>query len=523
MTRLLAVWGAVALLIPSASSGQEVWFEQEGKRFRVLSDSPAAGAISAELEAFAEALEQRSADLRLQPTAPFEIVAIASAELWSALTANHPAAHRASGLHLSRADASWLLLDVGPSRAAEALRTARHELTHHVMALNLPPLPLALAEGLAEYYAMTETGDSPRFGGAIPAWQRLVAGPRDLELDLLLGAEAADPDYTDADRAAWFYARSWALVHWLLEDGSLPPDAAGNLIAALSAGTSPSAALEQATGHAAREIERRVRAHVVDLPAPATSAPAVQGGDSSRLRSPLGAKRRIAVLASLLGARRMGLDLAQESWIGAPAQAEAGGTLAELLAHEQRLDEADPLWLDAWERGLADPRLLVGLARRRIELRDLGLARAALGRALDHHPRYAEAMALLVRCDLGESRVDRSTLTTIRAARELLAFRVDLIQLEATVRSILGQAAEARRLIEHDLTALAPDQVVATRRAVDRHTHLHRGFEHWRKGNLAETKIAWEHALALSDDPAEHEGLRRSLLQIEAALEGADP
>lgn len=516
----------LAILLGVASTGRAEWYEQSGKRFRILSDSAEAGVVLAELEAFADTLESRSAELQLRPTAPFEIVAVASPDLWEALTAHHAAAHRASGLHLSRADASWLLLDLGPERAPEALRTARHELAHHVMALNLPPLPLALAEGLAEYYAATGTGDEPHFGSTIAAWQRQLIGPRDLDLEALLSIEAEDAGYTERDRAAWFYARSWGLVHWLLEGEATPRDAAANLIAALAAGTPAAAALEQATGLAPEIVEQRLRAHVASLPAPRGQGQRQSSKSAPRVVDPPTAKRRLAGLAALLGARRLALDFAQQSWIAAPESADSAAALAEVLAAEARIDEADRLWQDAWNGGLTDPRLLVGFARRRFEQQDFSRARGALRRALEHHPRYAEALALLVRCDLADRSVDASTLSSARSARRLLPFRADLIQLEAAVLAIRGEAGEAQRLLEHELAALAPDLVAATTRRVQQQAHIHRGFDSWRLGNLDAARRAWDEALVLTDDADEHEGLRRQLLLLEtalSALENADP
>jgi tetratricopeptide (TPR) repeat protein len=351
-------------------------------------------------------------------------------------------------------------------------------------------------------------------------------GPRDVDLAELLGVEASDAAYTDPARAGWFYARSWALVHWLLEGEAVPRDAAANLITALATSAEAATALEQATGLGIDVLEQRVRAHVAALPAPRPRQLAHSAGQAPQVVDPASAKRRLAGLATLLGARRIGLDLAQESWIAAPALAEAAGALAEVLTQEARLDEADRLWQDAWAKGLAEPRLLVAFARRRFDQQDFDAARIALRRALERHPRYAEALALLVRCDLADRKVAASTLASVRAARTILPFRVDLIQLEAVVRAIRGQAPEALRLLQGELAALAPDLVGPTTRRVQQQAHLHRGFERLRRGDLVAARGAWEEALEVTDDPREHEGLRLHLLQVEAALsamEGVDP
>lgn len=95
----------------------------------------------------------------------------------------------------------------------EALPTLRHEYVHHVLRSAGRALPLWLEEGLAEYYA----GVSPERAAQR---SRLLRGGGWIPLRDLLAAGRKSDFYRRADLAERYYAESWALVDWLMQQGT---------------------------------------------------------------------------------------------------------------------------------------------------------------------------------------------------------------------------------------------------------------------------------------------------------------
>lgn len=99
----------------------------------------------------------------------------------------------------------------------DTLPTLRHEYVHHVLRSTGRSmgraLPLWLEEGLAEYYA----GVSPERAARR---SRLLQGDGWIPLRELLAADRKSDFYRQADLAERYYAESWAMVDWLMRQGT---------------------------------------------------------------------------------------------------------------------------------------------------------------------------------------------------------------------------------------------------------------------------------------------------------------
>lgn len=138
-----------------------------------------------------------------------------------------------------------------------------HEYVHHFMARYFAyGYPSWLFEGYAEYFMMTDVAADhvdvglPNNGrgiwiGADAAWKK--PSMRDL-----LGKSL---DKIDEDDRIAFYARAWALTHYLMSE----PTRQTQLMAymkAVGAGADPVKAMEAATGLSPEALEEKVRAYV---------------------------------------------------------------------------------------------------------------------------------------------------------------------------------------------------------------------------------------------------------------------
>jgi tetratricopeptide (TPR) repeat protein len=104
-------------------------------------------------------------------------------------------------------------------RNEDADRTVYHELTHYFVRNTVSHLPLWLAEGLADYYSTFRTsGDAVHIGVLIPQHVRWLRQKPMIPLAELFATTAESPLYNEASGSGTFYAQSWALVHYLMDD-----------------------------------------------------------------------------------------------------------------------------------------------------------------------------------------------------------------------------------------------------------------------------------------------------------------
>lgn len=516
---------ALALAL-ATSSGPEPgptdghWRETVVGHEVVTSDSPFGAVVAAELAAL-RAVFGAGAGLDVAPTGPVNTIACARRETWDLLVGTDGPAASARGLYLNRADGGWLVLDLsgGPD---EALRTARHELTHALVAQNFPRLPAALGEGLAEFYATTEAdGDRVRVGRPVEAWRRRILATG-IDAEALLAT--TNPHAAGAREAADVYAGGWALVHWLVE-GDAPRDALADLVARIAAGDQPRDAITAATGLDPRGLADRVAQHVAKLE---------RGNTGRRVGSSAGASPRtfdletaeatgrLAELALAAGQRDVALELASNAQLTAGRDPVAAARLAEVLDAGGRHDEATTLWQLAGELGLDQPRLLVVAGSRALARGDFGAAGELAIRASSALPRYAEAHALEARARLAGVGSPAQALAAIRRARALLPFRGDLAMIEAVALAAFGERDAARLLVENVLPALAPDLLDRAREEVERRILVDTARRALARGEHELALEALDAAIDLTTDSGVRASLTSSREAVTAAL-GASP
>jgi tetratricopeptide (TPR) repeat protein len=141
-------------------------------------------------------------------------------------------------------------------------RVAAHEYVHLLLNHTTVTLPRWLEEGTAEFYStLRAEGDSLAVGAPIFTHLQTLRRTSWLDASTLAGVTQDSPFYHQPDKAALFYAQSWALVHMLnLSEGyrgALP-----RFVELLDRGTP--AAFQQAFGKtleaALQDLERYVAA-----------------------------------------------------------------------------------------------------------------------------------------------------------------------------------------------------------------------------------------------------------------------
>lgn len=116
-----------------------------------------------------------------------------------------------AGLYVRHGGGGAMFIDAS-RRSFE--RTATHELVHDLLRQGDVTPPLWLEEGLAEYIANAEVTKKGVTGGMpiVPHANLLAAKPQ-RTVEEMLAVKVESPEAT----SSYFYAQSWAAVHWLMQ------------------------------------------------------------------------------------------------------------------------------------------------------------------------------------------------------------------------------------------------------------------------------------------------------------------
>ena len=197
------------------------WIRVRSERFDILSNASEERTreLVAEVETLAAALmraSERFAPPRTRATVFVFERRRDSQAYFDLLFAQENA--KATGAYVRYDGGGTMIIDgsrrTGPLRRDDpGIRTAMHELLHDLLQQNGAGAPLWIEEGLAEYFSHAQV-DGRRLTAGDPIRQHLLLlnqrVPMTLEQLLAVKTESKEGSST------WFYAQSWAAVHWLI-------------------------------------------------------------------------------------------------------------------------------------------------------------------------------------------------------------------------------------------------------------------------------------------------------------------
>ncbi|MDO9587905.1 MAG: DUF1570 domain-containing protein [Brevundimonas sp.] len=289
-----------------------------------------------------------------------------------------------------------------------------HEYAHHFMYQNFPgAYPGWFTEGFAEFF-MTATIDDrgkATIGDRNRGRQAQLIRGSWLPMDQLLVRRPLD--FQDREARQAFYAQSWLLTHYMLQDG----DRRVRLDAYLQAtarGQDPIEALQAHFGQTPDQLTRALRAYMagtipfLELQTPPTSAPIQM--------SSLPASADKVLLTSLNLRYR-----------------QAGESQAGLLAQVR----------DATAQWPRDPLALTAMAQAELAWGDAAAGEAALMRVLEADPTNVDGLRLLAqaRMKAGDASDDPERRVTLyRQARGFLARAVEIDRSDYRLYAALGRS-----------------------------------------------------------------------------------
>ena len=234
---------ALLLLVVSAHSGaaDQSWLRISSDHFTVLTDAgPKKGhEILARFEQMRSIFSQLLMRKKIHMAQPLEIIAIASVDRYGQLAPQpngNPIAE--SGFWMRGEDRVFVVLNASDS---DCWRAVEHAFAHYLLDYNYPPTQPWFDEGFAEYFASinftakkVELGSDPELPRPAPvgltaatsdsglkSLTEILDSPVWLNLTDLLEMKNRIVGGQEGTHHTLFYAQSWMLVHYLLNQNKL--------------------------------------------------------------------------------------------------------------------------------------------------------------------------------------------------------------------------------------------------------------------------------------------------------------
>jgi tetratricopeptide (TPR) repeat protein len=304
-----------ALLITIATSftafarnSEPKWIRVNSAHFSILTDAgeKKGREASLRLEQMRNIFSQLFLKPKLQMSEPLDVIALQSDEEYirvAPVQKGHPTS--APGFFLHGDDRNYIVLDLA---AEDSWRAVTHDFARLLLSFNYPSTQDWFDEGFAQYFSSLHLGDTQAQVGGDPAQNQ----PWSHGFPFPLSADASRPKtFTQLLARPWlplpelfamhpgptgyppmFYAQSWIVMHYLLNQNKLSD--AGAYFGLLQIRKVPvDQAIQQAFGMSAAQLEQAVKDYFHSFPASAEAQPnakadASSGSNLIKLPPPLG-------------------------------------------------------------------------------------------------------------------------------------------------------------------------------------------------------------------------------------------
>jgi tetratricopeptide (TPR) repeat protein len=211
-----AVLCSLLVWLTSAFAGQKPWTEVRSQHFRVLTNGSTGQArkVAYEFEQLRYVFSTRFANARLQSGAPLIIFATSDAATAQKLDPNAWKLMKGNlgGFFHHSWEKQFALIRLDTFGGNGAKEVVYHEYAHTIQHLNSHWLPVWLDEGMAEFYGYTRFENHKIYLGAPTERVRMLRSRNPDPVEAILTTNHRSPLYG----TEFFYAESWALVHFLI-------------------------------------------------------------------------------------------------------------------------------------------------------------------------------------------------------------------------------------------------------------------------------------------------------------------
>jgi len=511
-----------------ATTRVEGWIEARTPHLTVYTDAgPQRGAeIAVRLERFRTVFGRLAPGFELRSPAPTRILAFADYDPWK--TVRDGGGVRVLGQFLSGPDGSFITLAADPEEG-DALGVIQHEFVHELVRHNFPRVPLWFNEGLAEYYRTFDVEEGRAILGRPPEDRlRWLDRHAELKLSEVVSRTSDDLPRHGAAGAGRLYAVSWALVHYLLSGDGERLDATAAWLAQLAQGVEPLEAFEEAFGVRVTQLERELTAYVRRGEYPVASFPAddlpvraeVWTVPVARVHAHLG--DLLTRLGRVQEARSHFLDTLErepglpEALSGLAFLEDLAGSFGEAAVLHGEAVAAQPasalIWL-RYGRHLLERR---DQAPSRQEANDLAAAaRAALARAVELDPGFAEAQAVLGQAYLFGDADPEDGIPHLVRALEALPLRMDLVFHLIQLHIKAEDFPRARARIEHLRRWGEVEMAERAQEALERGALVQAANRALSEGDVEKGLRLFDEAVSVTSDPEMREQMEEQLRELQ--------
>jgi tetratricopeptide (TPR) repeat protein len=242
--RVLLFWAVAFICLPSRGQKKEHeaarWIRVNSAHFSVLTDAGEAKGrvVAVRFEQMRAEFGQLLARSKLKTPVPVEIIALKGDDEYARVAP--PYAANAPGFFLRGDDRNYVVLNLFED---DGWGTASNEYSHLLLNYNYPPSQPWFDEGITEYFSSLELTDTQAWIGGdpeMPAAPRenllgrrvplrdvpkslteLLNGPVWLSVPDLFTMRHDTPVSPGASRSTLFYAQSWIVMHYLINQNKL--------------------------------------------------------------------------------------------------------------------------------------------------------------------------------------------------------------------------------------------------------------------------------------------------------------
>ncbi len=495
----LAASGAARSAASSLPARDDAWVRVDTEHFTLFSDASASrtseiGLEMEKLRAVLELLQRSSSAGSPVPTSVFVFKSNSALTPYKPLYQGKPSG--ATGFFQGTDEGNFIALTASWNHDPRPV--VYHEYLHDFLRRHFPQQPTWYDEGLADFYSTFQASSKgARVGLPVDAHLWRLRTEAMLPLARLLAVRNDSPEYNEQSRQGIFYAESWALVHYLMRGNPRRTPQLGRFLVLLQEGKPQDEAFRAAfqadyatlQGELSRYVRqtsfsyRQVRFEELKLPTRTQTTPLTYEQTLCRLGDLLahGSPDRLgdaqAYFEAVLAAN--------------PSDPDALAGMGLVRLRQERVDEAEDLLRRAVAAGSRDFRvpfhlgemLMRSVADRPFvpghldadRRRRLDEARAALARAVEEEPDFAQGRVALGRTYLFEAGPDVSEgITQLEAAAATLQSPTDLCLDLANLYEQRGDREKAAQWLRQGLGPEA-DRVLAEKR---KNEELQASLEH---------------------------------------------
>lgn len=215
--RVILVLISLATAVHPAFAGKDEWVEVRSRHFTVITDDGEKNGRTTLMKfeqmraGFASVFQKATVNIPV----PLEIVAFRSGKemrQFAPLYNGKPV--ELAGYFQPGEDRDFIVLDLS---APNGWSTVFHEYGHLLLNGNMPPMPVWLDEGFADFFSSFEiSGKSLSLGIPPESYTYLLGSKPWMKTSELIAVEHDSRDYNEGDRRHIFYAQCWLAVHYIM-------------------------------------------------------------------------------------------------------------------------------------------------------------------------------------------------------------------------------------------------------------------------------------------------------------------